>query len=385
MAKSLGGRDGRITLGITSTERVVGGIASNNRNIIAGLARLARASGRKLTILSLWDVAAPRPAAVPPDADFLACAGSKLCFALRALAAGAGSAVTVFDHVGLALPLLPLARLGVARTVIFAHGSEGWWRLTRTGRWSFQQAAVVLTNSGYTLRRMKAALQGFNGQSCMLGLPANVPLNGELPACRPSSLQFEAADGAVRPLGRHYFLLVGRIDSTEGKKGHREMIGALAAMSATHPEAQLVFAGPGDGRPRLAHEATAAGVAERVFLPGHVTVPTLQSLYEGCYAYAMPSRQEGFGIVYLEAMNWAKACVGCADDGGADVIVDGQTGLLVKDPEDIAELARTLQRLLEAPALTARLGRGGFARLHEEFTADKAQQRIEAAIGSLLA
>lgn len=385
MPESSASRKGGITLGITGTERIVGGIASNNRNMIMALARLARASGLKLTVVSLWDEGTQRPGALPPDARYIPCAGSKLRFAFRILAASTSSAIIVFDHVGLAFPLLPLAYLGVARTAILAHGSEGWWRLTRIGRWSFQRAAVVLTNSSYTLRKMRAAFRGFNGQVCMLGLPADVPLNAAVPECRPATLELEAADGVHRPLGRHFFLLVGRIDSTEGKKGHRELICAIAAMSETHPEVQLVFAGPGDGQQGLAREAAAAGVAERVFLLGLVSAPTLQMLYEGCYAYIMPSLQEGFGIVYLEAMNWGKTCVGCADDGGADVIVHGQTGLLVNDPKDIAELARTLQRLLEDPALAKRLGRAGFARLHAEFTADKAQQRIAVAIGSLLA
>lgn len=384
MTRPRGGRDARITLGITSAETIVGGIASNNRNIVAGLAQLARESGRRLSVFSLWDSGPGRPAAVPADVDFFPCNGSKLRFALRLLSDSAVSGMTAVDHVGLALPLLPLACLDVARTAIFAHGSEGWWRLTRTGRWSFQHAAIVLTNSSYTLRRMREAFDGFNGQVCALGLPADVPLHAEPPSCRPSTLVLEAADGAMRPLGSRYFLLVGRIDSTEGKKGHREMIRALAAMSPMHSGAQLVFAGPGDGGAALVRIAREAGVGERVFVPGHVSTPVLHSLYESCYAYAMPSRQEGFGIVYLEAMNWAKACVGCANDGAADVIVEGETGLLVEDPENCGELVRALQRLLEDPALTDRLGRGGFARLHAEFTAAKAQQRIVAAIGVLL-
>ena len=60
--------------------------------------------------------------------------------------------------------------------------------------------------------------------------------------------------------------------------------------------------------------------------------------------------QGGFGLVYLEAMNYAKPCVGCFGDGGEDVIVDGETGLLVHDPNDAQELQQVLIELLEDPA-----------------------------------
>ncbi len=50
----------------------------------------------------------------------------------------------------------------------------------------------------------------------------------------------------------------------------------------------------------------------------------LEQLYSQCYAFVVPSKQEGFGLVHLEAMNFGKPCVGCFDDGAADVNVDGE-------------------------------------------------------------
>ena len=98
----------------------------------------------------------------------------------------------------------------------------------------------------------------------------------------------------------------------------------------------------------------------------------------------MPSRQEGFGLVYLEAMNFAKPCLGCHDDGAEDVIVHEETGLLVRDPKDTAELIAALRRLLGHPEEAREMGRRGFERLHENFTAAHVQQRIRKQLEKIL-
>ena len=98
----------------------------------------------------------------------------------------------------------------------------------------------------------------------------------------------------------------------------------------------------------------------------------------------MPSKQEGFGLVYLEAMNFGKPCVGCFDDGAEDVIVHEQTGLLVRDPNDAQELLGVLRRLLSEPERARQMGSQGFARLHERFTAAHVQQRVYENIARVL-
>jgi phosphatidylinositol alpha-1,6-mannosyltransferase len=289
-----------------------------------------------------------------------------------------------FDHVTLALPVLPFAVLGRVRTVVFAHGSEAWRRVRRSSRWSFRHASLTLTNSEFTRRRMLAC--GVKGRivACPLGLSPEAPLNDSIPPPAALPVELEAADGSRRPLGPHMLLLVARMHSGERQKGHDELLHAWPAVRREFPDAQLVFAGPGDDRLRLAEKSVAAGIASSVFLPGRVPAGTLSRLFQRCVAHVMPSRQEGFGLVHLEAMNFGKACVGCRHDGAADVIVDGVTGLLAENPDDPDELAGLLCRLLGDAGYAARLGAAGFARLHGQFTARHVQERLVRMIGELL-
>ena len=82
--------------------------------------------------------------------------------------------------------------------------------------------------------------------------------------------------------------------------------------------------------------------------------------------FAMPSRQEGFGLVYAEAMWHGLPCIGSTLDAAGEVIADGETGLLV--PYDAPEpLADALVRLLSDPALAARMGSAGAADARRRF------------------
>jgi phosphatidyl-myo-inositol dimannoside synthase len=81
----------------------------------------------------------------------------------------------------------------------------------------------------------------------------------------------------------------------------------------------------------------------------------------------MPSRGEGFGLVYLEAMAEGKPCIASTDDAACEVVIGGETGLLVRYG-DRPGLARVLVELLGDADKRHRLGQGGRDRLREHFT-----------------
>ena len=63
---------------------------------------------------------------------------------------------------------------------------------------------------------------------------------------------------------------------------------------------------------------------------GFLSKEKLNAAYHGYDVFALPSRQEGFGIAFLEAMQWARSCIGGKHGGIPEVIVDGETGFLVE-------------------------------------------------------
>lgn len=366
-----------LVFAMTSSAESGGGIAAVNRLMIPAVARFAAERNIQLTVLSMQGTDRDRPQELLPHQIFRAFGDRRTAFALELLRAWRTSRpLFVFERVGLARPLLPLAACGLARTVLFAHGGENWRSVRWTDRWSILRSRLVISNSHFTLDRMRHRFPRLRGQACPLGLSVSYSLQ-EMPATAASTpLEFEACDGRVHRLGGRVLLLVGRIDPRERRKGHDLLIRVLPEVLKRHPDVQLVFAGPGADRPRIVKLANEAKVAAAVLAPGYVETSTLEQLYEHCYAFVMPSRQEGFGLVYLEAMNHAKACVGCYDDGAEDVIVDHHTGYLLRDPQDRQELLTVLNNLLDHPGRTGAFGRNGFERLHKYFGPDRFRRRF---------
>src|SRR6202011_6048084 len=89
-----------------------------------------------------------------------------------------------------------------------------------------------------------------------------------------------------------------------------------------------------------------------------------------CDVFVAPSRYESFGLIFLEAMMFAKPVVGCRAGGMPEVIADGITGLLA-EPGDTASLRACLERLVDDPALRGRMGAAGRRRYEERFTPDR--------------
>jgi glycosyltransferase involved in cell wall biosynthesis len=117
------------------------------------------------------------------------------------------------------------------------------------------------------------------------------------------------------------------------------------------------------------------GVASAVRFPGFVDEATRGLIYRSAAALAMPSRREGFGLVYVEAMAAGVPCIGSVHDAASEVIVDGETGFLVSQ-EDRPCLVRRIVELLRDETLRQRLGEAGRQRYRRLFTVDAFRERL---------
>jgi phosphatidylinositol alpha-1,6-mannosyltransferase len=113
-----------------------------------------------------------------------------------------------------------------------------------------------------------------------------------------------------------------------------------------------------------------------VVFTGFVPDELLPSYYDACDLFVLPSLKEGFGIVFLEAMYHAKACVGAIAGGIPEVVEDGGTGLLAK-PDSVDSFAQCVVRLLGNGAERDAMGRRGKERLEREFSYEKFRARLE--------
>jgi phosphatidylinositol alpha-1,6-mannosyltransferase len=145
------------------------------------------------------------------------------------------------------------------------------------------------------------------------------------------------------------------------------------------PDARLWIVGEGDDVPRLQGLARELGVEAAVRFHGRVSDAELGALYRRASLFAMPSRQEGFGLVYAEAMWHGLPCIGSTVDAAGEVIVDGETGRLVPYG-DAPATADAVAALLADPVRARAMGEAGQKRARERFGYERFRADLFAAL-----
>ena len=337
-----------------------------------GIGRVARMSARALIEAGYAvDMAALLDTEVSTIAGRVGAAvhGRKIEFAARCHAAALRHDWFLYDSAGPARahPRLPGLRRPYA---VWIHGAEVWGipQLRPDYVAAVRRADLVLVNSHYTLARAERTI-------------------GPLPQARVCWLATEEDDEAAPPsvVPRHppTVLILGRIDADENYKGHAELVDAWPRVVAAVPEARLLIAGGGSGLAALRARVAASPSAQSIECLGFVAEAAIASLWRRASIFAMPSRGEGFGLVYIEAMRHAVPVIASVHDAGAEVNITGVTGFNVSlDSSD--DLAVRLIELLKDRHLCGRMGGAGQQRWREHFQYAAFSRRLSALIETAL-
>ena len=153
-------------------------------------------------------------------------------------------------------------------------------------------------------------------------------------------------------------------------KGAQFVIRTMPRILAEFPEARYIIVGDGPYRAeleRLAEDTLPPNLRGAISFAGLVSDSEKYAYYDKCDISAMPSTEEGFGLVYVEAAAFGKPSIGCNVIGVPEAILDGHTGLLV-DPKDADGLAEAMLRLLRDGKERLRMGRNGQHRVETELS-----------------
>jgi glycosyltransferase involved in cell wall biosynthesis len=222
---------------------------------------------------------------------------------------------------------------------IVAHGIEAWGVERPALKRALSRADCVVSVSRYTERRLIEE-QDLD-PSRMALLPGT--FDPELFRPREPSAALMARLG-VEP-GQPVVLTVARLAGPDRHKGYDVVLEALPAMRDRVPGLHYVLVGEGGDRARIQRRVRELGLERCVTLVGSVSDAELPDYYNLCSAFAMPSKREGFGIVYLEAMACGKPVIAGDRDGARDALLDGEIGVLV-DPDDVEAFGAAAVKVL---------------------------------------
>lgn len=351
----------------TSTFNAYGGIPTYNRLVCRVLNGFGGAGEEQVLLATDKPSDVVEHSAQLQNLRLEAFASNRTAFVHRVLSLAATRHIdlALIGHVNYApLGLLLKGLQPQLRYGVMIYGVDVWTRLSKSRRTALQQADFVISISEYTKEQAVKINGAVSERVHLLPNALEWDVEGNV----------EPSFGSKPPEGTR-ILTVCRLDETERYKGVDTVIEALPAVFARVPDAQYIIVGSGGDVARLKKLAEHLGVAGHVHFVGSVDDATLRGHYQTCDVFVMPSAKEGFGFVFLEAMQYRKPVVAADCGGSPEVVKNGVTGLLVRY-KDIPQLAEALTMLCLDPALRNRLGQAGYERLQEHYTFPRFKQTL---------
>ncbi|MDP1612369.1 MAG: asparagine synthase (glutamine-hydrolyzing) [Sulfuritalea sp.] len=327
---------------VTDAYGGIGGIAKFNRDLLGAIADDPRC--RSVDVFPR--VVRLQLETIPVNLRFhVGAAQGKVAYLVsvaRAILATGRQSQIICGHIN----LVPLAwLLGVVMrcpVTLIVHGIDAWTAHSNAlTRLLLSRTDRVVSVSSFTAER----IQGWSGipPSRFAILPNCVDLGKYSPRPPANYLveRYHLADRTV-------IMTVGRLVSRERFKGFDEIIDLMPALKERHPDLHYLIVGDGDDRARLVAKVKAMNLEHCVTFTGYIREEEKADHFSLARAYVMPSRGEGFGIVYLEALASGIPVLGSKVDGSRDALMGGRLGLLV-DPASPQEIVEGVIQVLKRP------------------------------------
>ncbi|MBD2089984.1 glycosyltransferase [Microcoleus sp. FACHB-1515] len=222
---------------------------------------------------------------------------------------------------------------------VAAHGIDVWNLRHPLKQAALQRADRILAVSRTTRDRLLSQALDSNR---VIVLPCTFAPDRFSIASKPDDLLRRYGLTADQPV----ILTVARLESIDRAKGYDQILHALPQIRCAIPNVHYLLVGTGGDRFRIEQLIDRLQVRSSVTLAGFVPDAELPAHYNLCDLFAMPSQQEGFGIVYLEAIASGKPTLGGDRDGAVDALCSGELGVLV-NPTDIETIAQTIIQILQ--------------------------------------
>lgn len=296
--------------------------------------------------------------------SFLGSGGSKIRFIKNAEAGcmkGNGQ-IAVVAHIGQAPVAWALKAQGLIRGyVLVLHGIEAWHRVSWFRRLASAGADRIVATTRFTAERFCSS-NGISQQQLSV-IPLSLP-ESDIPV--PNT--FDTGGPGLRVLS------VGRITAADNYKGFDTLIDAVHALRIRGVAVALDIVGTGDDVGRLVSQTDRLGLSDAVHFAGAVPDDELHRRFQECDVFALPSRAEGYGIVFLEAMRHGKPCIGGRHGGTPELLSDGVNGFLVEHG-NVGELAERLAFLAECRDARAQMGRRAFDKVRAQHLYPRMKER----------
>lgn len=225
-----------------------------------------------------------------------------------------------------------------SKVILLIHGIEVWDRLSTMKRMMLKSCDQVWSVSEFT----KARLISENNVPAFKVKVLNNCIDPFLNIKPDTGTSIRKLYGL--PEHSKVLLTLTRLSASERRKGYLNVIQALPALLQANPDIYYLIAGKFDEAEKEVIQSYARkyDVYNHVKLTGFVEDSLLPSLFTQADVYVMPSKKEGFGIVFIEALLYGLPVIGGNADGTSDALKQGELGVLV-NPDDVNAIQKAIE------------------------------------------
>lgn len=316
-----------------------GGIALYNRDMIDTLASFDDVTEVSVVPRNMTDDSF----SLPDKVNYLdSAAGGKLRYVLelaRLIWKRPKYDLVICSHINL-LPFANIASKWLrAPLILFIYGIDAWHRHhNRYVNKHIHEVDGVVSISEITKKKFMS-WSGYPASSIYI-LPNAIHLDKYGIADKNPSLL-----DRYRLQGKKVLMTLGRLSSSERYKGIDQTLEILPDLVRDDDSIVYLVAGDGDDRKRLEQKAVSLGISRHVIFTGYISDEEKADHYRLADIYVMPSKGEGFGFVFLEAMACGIPVIASNRDGGREAVRNGKLGTIV-DPDDLAAYTGKIRAIL---------------------------------------
>jgi len=320
------------------------------RTLAYALNAISKKNQSDFKLASLYDSPHDLMTNYLPAASFKAFGNRRLSFILKSVSMVKKPGIIILSHINLALVGLIIKLLRPDCDIwLFAHGIEVWRPLSFLKRMLLKKCSKVICVSSYT-RQQVLAWHKVKPEICHV-------LNNSLDPFLQQPTEFKKPQYLLEryklSAGQPVILTLSRLASTELYKGHDSVIRAVGRLKEEFPDIKYIIAGQCDEEEELRVRELIAkeGLTDHVILSGFLDEAELPDHFLLADAFVLPSKKEGFGLVFIEALACGLPVI-CGDsDGSIDAIRNGALGSAI-NADDESELDTCIAGYLRTP-LTA--------------------------------
>jgi phosphatidylinositol alpha-1,6-mannosyltransferase len=348
----------RIVLYTLQTFSTTGGIQKMTRTLAHSLHLLAERNHWNFKLWSAYDANSDLMDQYLPAGKFTGLGANRIAFVLKTLTAAKKPDVVIISHINLALIGLLIKTINPKCKVwLIAHGIEVWRPLSILKKTFLNRCDKVICVSNFTRQQMISRHHTPPVICEVLNNAVDSFIKLPVTFTKPEQLLKRYRLTADTPV-----LFTLTLASTEQYKGHDQVIKVISALKSKFPGIKYILAGQYDHKEeiRIRNLITAARVEEQVILTGFIEEAEIADHFLLADLFVLPSKKEGFGIVFIEALACGLPVVCGNADGSIDAICNGKLGKAV-NAENLVELENAISNYLEHP-----LTQAGRANLQQE-------------------